>query len=265
MSCQNADVAAEMLLSDEFGAPPPRPRCEGDEVHVWAVKLEAETQHGAGLGEAEGAGLLADDERARAERFRFALHRRRFIASRIALRRILALYTDSEPQNLVFSYGPLGKPDLEKPDLEGRLLHFNLSHSEDLALVAVTGAGPVGVDVERLRSFSRRRRLARRVLSRAERERLQELPEGERSLAFARAWTRKEAVVKARGEGVYEGLERIEVSLGPGEPPRVLALSGSEREPERWTLHELRPAPGFVGTVAVKGRGARLRRWCWSR
>lgn len=252
-------MVAEVLLSDDFGAPPPRPRWEGDEVHVWAVKLGEEAQHGAGLGEAEGEGLLAADERARADRFRFPLHRRRFVASRIVLRRILALYTDSAAQDLVFTYGPLGKPDLE-----GRPFHFNLSHSEDVALVAVTGAGPVGVDVERIRSFSRRRRLARRVLSRAERERLRELPEGERSLAFARAWTRKEALVKARGEGVYNGLERIEVTLGPGDPPRVLGFPDGRDEPERWTLHELRPASGFVAAVAVEGGVARLRRWCWS-
>lgn len=228
------------------------------EVHVWAVDLTAEPSAVDG---GAGESLLSRDERARAERFRLVAHRRRFRASRIALRRILSLYTGVAPGELDFDYGALGKPALAN-----RRLHFNLAHSGELALVAVTRDDPVGVDVERIRPSSSLPRIARRVLSAAERRRLEAVADAERPRAFYLAWTRKEALIKARGAGVFSGLERIEVTLRPGEPARLLALR--EEPVERWFLHDLRPAPGFTAAVAVEasrvGAIRRVRTWRWA-
>lgn len=250
---------------------PRAPASVPGEVQVWAVDLTGAPEAAPeGVGSEGPASPLSEDERARADRFRFAVHRRRFRASRTALRRILSLYTGVAPADLIFEYGPLGKPEL--PD---RPLHFNLAHAEDLALVAVTPEGPVGVDVEHIRPSPSLPRLARRVLSAAERRRLEALPEADRPWAFYLAWTRKEALIKARGEGVFTGLGRIEVSLTPGEPARLLslrALPGSRPEDvAHWFLHDLRPAPGFAAAVAVEGavkragEGAvpRARTWRW--
>ena len=228
------------------------------EVHVWAADLTAVSTAAA---PEDGETVLSGDERARAERFRFPVHRCRFRASRTALRHILSLYTGVPPAELVFDYGPLGKPVLTS-----RALHFNLAHAGDLALVAVTREGPVGVDAERIRRSPSLPRLARRVLSPAERRRWEAVSETERPWAFYLAWTRKEALIKARGEGVFTGLRRIEVTLTPGEPARLLALR--EEPVERWFLHDLRPARGFTAAVAVEGSGEgairRVRTWRWA-
>lgn len=218
---------------------------------MWAADLSA-----PGFGDREV--LLSADERARAERLRFALYRRRFRAARWILRRILSRYLGAEPDALVFQYGPLGKPDLA-----GRPLRFNLSHTEDLALVAVTASAAVGVDVERIRRPASFDGLVRRVLSKPERHRLEALPEAERPAAFFRVWTRKEAWIKSRGAGVFDGLGRIEVTLGSGEPARLLACGLTDRAPGDWSLYHLDPASGFVGAVAIEGPTLRLRTWRW--
>jgi 4'-phosphopantetheinyl transferase len=245
---------------------------------VWAVDLTVDPEAPGPEG-AEAA--LSQDERARGDRFRRSVHRRRFRASRIALRRLLSLYSGVAPGDLVFEYGPLGKPGLA-----GRPLQFNLAHTEDLALVAVTREGPVGVDVERIRPSPSLPRLVRRVLSPAERRRLEALPEAQRPGAFYLAWTRKEALIKARGDGVFTGLGRIEVTLTPGEPARVLSFAAApqrvgeaaaggrasgapvEEIVDRWFLQDLCPAPGFAAAVAVEvaagGAVERVRTWRWS-
>lgn len=193
--------------------------------------------------------MLDGEERERAARFRLALHRRRFVAARGALRRILGGYLGMPPAELHFTYGPHGKPALPAhPELS-----FNLSHSEDLALLAVTCGPPVGVDVERLRRLDNLEGLARRVLSGRERRRLAALPPEQRQAAFHRAWTRKEAYLKARGEGIFRGLERVEVTFEPGAPPRLVAAADDPLTTAFWTLCSLEPAPGFIAAVAVAG------------
>lgn len=197
------------------------------------------------------------------ERFRSPVHGRRFAASRHALRSILAAYSGVAATDLRFEYGRYGKPALP-----GIPFDFNLSHTGDLALLAVSAAGPVGVDVEQIRPSSSLERLACRVLAPAEREQLFRLPESERPRAFFLAWTRKEALVKMLGEGVFSGLRRLQVTLLPGEPARVVAYdpADSGHDPQRWRLHDLRPMPAVAAAVAVDavtGSFTRLRTWSW--
>ena len=177
------------------------------------------------------------------------------------MRTVLASYLGVEPAAIRFALGPAGKPELREP--ADANLHFNVTHSHGLVMYAVTHRCPVGVDVEHLRPMSDYLGLAERYFSPREFEILRNLPAEHRARAFFHAWTRKEAFLKARGVGLSYGLERVEVTLGPREPARMLRLDGDERAAGSWTLHTLEPAPGFVGALALEAHDHRLvcRNW----
>jgi len=244
----------EPVSLDHLPLGPSRPRLAAGDLHLWAIDLEP----GAWQVERIGA-VLCEEERRRASRFHFNIHRDRFTVGRGALRRILALYTETSPEELSFSYGERGKPRLPgSPEL-----HFNLSHSAGLGLLGVTRAGRVGVDVERLRASDDLLRLARRFFSEAEHRRLLELPSSQRTLGFFHAWTRKEAYIKAVGQGLAMALDAFDVTLAPDEPARFLAFRDPQWQLERWQLHDLQPAPGFTGAVALEGPAERVTLWRW--
>jgi 4'-phosphopantetheinyl transferase len=223
----------------------------GDEVHVWSAVLDRPPAEAAAL-----RALLSADERERVERIHCPKTRVEFAVGRGLLRTLLACYLDTEPERLRFALGPAGKPELCEP--AGTGLHFNVTHSHGLALYAVSTRSPVGVDVEHVRPLSNYLGLAERYFSPHEVEVLYCLPDHHRAEAFFHAWTRKEAFLKARGVGLSYGLERVEVTLGPAEPARLIRLDGEERPASRWSLHNLRPAPGFVGALAVEDHDFRL-------
>jgi 4'-phosphopantetheinyl transferase len=216
------------------------------EVHVWRVSLERPA------GEVDRlAAALAPDEQARADRFRVERARREFVAARAALRGILGGYLAADPARLTFRLGPQGKPSLVDA---GPALHFNLSHSHGLALVAVTCVGEVGVDVEQVRPLADMLPLAERYFAPAEVQILLALPAELQREAFFNAWTRKEAFLKAVGVGLSYGLDRVELTLAPGEPARFLRIEGDTGRAARWALHALAPAPGYVAALAREGR-----------
>ena len=196
-------------------------------------------------------GELSTDEQERAARFHFEADQLRFIVSHAALRRILGAYVDGPPGDLRFAYGPKDKPRLVD-ECGGREVRFNLSHSGDVALVAVTGAHEVGVDVERIRELADRDRLARRFFSPQEVAVLERLPSENRSEAFFTCWTRKEAYLKALGGGISIGLDQFDVSPVPGEPAALLRHRTDPGETSRWSLHDLEPGPGYAGALAVE-------------
>ena len=243
----------------------PRPatapaRPAAGEVHLWAIPLDPPPARVAAARR-----RLADDERARADRFRFDRHRRRFTIGRAALRELLAGYLRCAPEAVRFTYGEKGKPSLAPPaERVGGPLRFNLSNSHELALAAVAVGVEVGVDVERLRPMPDGLRIAERYFSAAERAALAALPEDERDAAFFNGWTRKEAYLKAIGDGLTVPLDRFDVTLAPGAPARILALAGDAAAAARWSLLHLRPAAGYVGALALPEPGPwRLRGWCW--
>jgi 4'-phosphopantetheinyl transferase len=227
----------------------------GDEVHVWRSALDLETSYLLKLQQ-----TLATDERARADRFKFRSDRERFMAGRGVLRTILSSYLDRKPSELRVGYGPYGKPELvaEGPD---EPLSFNVSHSDGLALYAVTRGRRIGIDVEGLRRDLANEQIAERFFSPGEVQMLRSLPGDQRTEAFFACWTRKEAYLKARGEGLAFRLDHFDVSLAPGRPAALLRVEGALEEPLRWSLRELSPAPGYVAAVAVDGDGYRLK--CW--
>ena len=226
------------------------------EVQVWT----------AGLDHAEDvvdrlAGVLSQDERQRAARFYFRRDAMRFIVGRATLRGILGGSLGVEPGALVFTYGARGKPELGEPSGWG--LQFSVSHSADLAVYAVTHGRRVGVDVERLRPSVEIEAIADRTFSPRERDTLRRLPPAQRCEGFFNCWTRKEAYIKALGEGFAYPLERFSVSLAPGAPARLEAVDDDPSEAAGWTMEALEPPAGFVGAVIVEGPPTRLvcSRW----
>lgn len=239
------------LAPSDFAIPTAEPpRLEPGEVHVWKIDLDLPGEGAAAL-----SALLSADERQRADRFRFDRHRRRYIVSRAAARRLLGAYGERAAGAVELTYGAKGKPSmLDEPELE-----FNLSHSGDGALMALSRSGPVGVDIERLRTLEDADDIARRFFSPREVTTYLAQPEAGRPRAFFNCWTRKEAFVKALGEGLFLSLERFDVSLEPDVPARILAIDGSAAEAQRWGLCAVEPEVGFVGVLATPWHPDRVR------
>jgi 4'-phosphopantetheinyl transferase len=227
----------------------PRPP-EADEVHVLAMPLDLD-RHRRG----QVSACLSRDEWERAERFRFALHRDRFAAARGWLRRILGSCLDVAPERVRLRYGRHGKPELDA-ELSRSGLRFNVSHSEGLGLCAVARGREVGVDLERVKPLPDLEAVARHFFSRRERSVLQGMRDEERLPGFYACWTRKEAFIKATGEGLARPLDRFDVSLEG--PARLERVAGDPEEADRWSLVELRPAGGFAAALAVEGPLGRL-------
>ncbi len=230
----------------KWSAPPEHPELRRAEAHVWRIRLERPSASVRRL-----RGELSTDEQERAARFHFEADQLRFIVSHAALRQILGAYVDRPPRDLNFAYGPKDKPRLVD-ECGGREVRFNLSHSSDVALVAVTGAREVGVDVERIRGLADRERLARRFFSPQEVAVLEGLPSESRDLAFFTCWTRKEAYLKGLGGGISIGLDKFDVSLVPGEPAALLRHRTDPGETSRWSLRDLEPGLGYAGALAVE-------------
>ena len=187
-------------------------------MHVWRIPLDDDARVES------YRSLLSDEERRRAARFVRDLHRRRFIAAHGALRSILAGYVGTEPAALHFVSGEHGKPALRDPT--GRPpVEFNLSHSDDLALVAVARAHAVGVDLERWSGGRGASGARRAVLLPGRTGALRALAHAPISIeaGFFAAWTRKEAYLKATGHGITRGLHHFDVALAPGDPARLIA------------------------------------------
>jgi 4'-phosphopantetheinyl transferase len=230
----------------------------GDAVDLWRLPLRWPPRAAERFRQ-----TLSADEAERAARFHFARDRDAFTAARAFLRAVLARYLKAEPARLRFAYGPRGKPALADDDAagaEGNALRFNLAHSHDLALLAVTRGREVGVDLEHVRPDFASDDIAERFFSPGEAAALRAVPEGRpRVEAFYRCWTRKEAFIKATGEGLSFPLSAFTVSLAPGEPAALLSCDKDARVPERWTLVDVEPGAGYIAAAAVEGRGWRAR------
>jgi 4'-phosphopantetheinyl transferase len=224
-------------------------------VHVWRAALDVPESQVRSLWD-----TLTADERQRAERFFFEKDRTHFVVARGLLRVLLGRYLRQDPPRLRFTYGPHGKPALAT-DPGGVALRFNVSHSHGLALYAITRGREVGVDVERIRPDIAQEKIAERFFSPREVTVLRALPTPLQAPAFFACWTRKEAYIKAKGEGLTLPLDQFDVSLAPGEPAALLHTAWDPQEAAGWALHDLAPAPGYRAAVAVAGHAWRLA--CW--
>jgi 4'-phosphopantetheinyl transferase len=196
---------------------------------------------------------LSPRERARAASYRGPDGRRRFAAGRAAVRAVLAAYLGVPAAELKVVEDPAGKPRLGLPP-GAAAIEFGVSGSGDLALLAVAAGRPVGVDVERLRPVASAGRLAARYFAPEERRDLALVAGSEQeSAAFLRCWTRKEAFVKARGEGLRRPLDSFAVTFLPGDAPGLRWCEGEPDAPDRWTFAQVDAGPGFVAVVATVG------------
>lgn len=203
---------------------------------------------------AAGVATLNPAERQKAARLATPRLRRRYIATHAALRCLLGVRLDLPPQAVELACGPYGKPALADASAAARL-HFNLSHCDGLAVFAFAEA-EVGVDIERLRPMPGAEHLVDGFFSCRERAAYRALPARHKLLGFFNAWTRKEAFVKATGEGLRHPLDAFDVSLAPGAPACLQRVGRLGGEACGWTLHSFRPGPGFVGALVVGGMPA---------
>jgi 4'-phosphopantetheinyl transferase len=229
------------------------------EVHSWSVPLDVPPETSAGL-----YATLAGDERNRSARLRFERDQRRFIVAHGALRALLGRYLRTHPGQIRFVYNAFGKPELS-PELGSRL-KFNLSHSAGCALIAIAADADVGVDLEYIRAQLDHAEIARRFFSAAEADRLHRLPSHLQAQAFLSCWTKKEAYVKACGEGLAMPLTSFSVPLATAPAHTPVDLDGASNGTDtgrRWSLYTLQPAPGYIGALVIEGSGWRLSQWRW--
>jgi 4'-phosphopantetheinyl transferase len=217
----------------------------GDEIHVWCVQLDVPCGSLTTMAETLGPG-----ERDRAERFRFESDWGRYVAAHGALRRILSAYVGLPPGQIRYTSGACGRPRLA-PDINPHKLDFNLSHSGELAMVAVAGDGRVGVDLEMMRDLPLEHELAERSLSAGESSEWWHYPAEARTKAFLYGWTRKEACLKADGRGLRRDPRQVPVGFGTAKGQRWSHVMPDGSEQPGWAVCSLELIPGFVASVAV--------------
>lgn len=218
-----------LSVADTWSDPPGEPDLGEGAVHLWRIALTVDA-----YALSRRASCLSPDERARATRYHFDRDRRRFVAGRVALRTIVAAYLRVSPADVRFRYGAEGKPEVEAGP------GFNLAHSEDLALCVLAATPHVGIDLEWVRPLPDEASLTERILDPLEFATWRTLGANDRTEAFYRAWTRKEAYLKARGEGLTRDPRAVHVGLGPTPTP-----------PPGWHLRYVSGLPGFAAALAV--------------
>ena len=198
------------------------------------------------------ASLLSAAERERARRFAFGRDAGRFIVGRGRLRQLLGARLGVRPESVELVYGARGKPALANSGRNS--LRFNLSHRDDLAVYALSWGCDVGIDVEAIRPLPDADAVAARFFSRPEHAAYRALDPRDRPLGFFQCWTRKEAFIKALGEGLSHPLDSFDVSLAPGAPAELLRVDPVRGDDRGWRLASFFPAPGFVAAVVAEER-----------
>lgn len=225
------------------------------EAHVWLASLDVAAGPLAAL-----RARLSAEELARADRFLQPQHRVRNAAARGMLRSLISHYLGVEPESVEFQINPFGKPALAGPAADAGL-RFNLSHSHGLGLFAFARGRELGVDLEKIRPALATLNIAGRFFAPAEAARLGALPEAEQPPAFFECWSRKEAYIKARGDGLQRRLDSFEVAFGPGVKPAVIRSDDEADASSRWAMFDLEPAPGFSGALTIEQPARTVRRW----
>ena len=215
------------------------------EIHVWKADLQIDVEQIELFW-----ATFSKEEKARADRFKFAEHRTYFIASRGILRQLLSRYLSSPASSFIFNYGKQGKPELSQfPELQ-----FNVSHSKGHALFAFAKNSSIGVDLEYVDPSIEFEVIAPRFFSKNEATTLLNLPIERRPAVFFNCWTRKEAFIKAKGGGLSIPLDQFEVTLLENDPAKLLAIDWAPEEVEQWSMFSFFPERDMVGALAIKSK-----------
>jgi 4'-phosphopantetheinyl transferase len=222
-------------------------RIRDDEVHVWAGDQNQPAEIVSAFHR-----TLSEDERSRAARFKFEKDRVHYVVARGMLRRLLGYYLGTPPDRLRFRYSEFDKPALAE-EFQASRLRFNLSHSGGRALLGFTLGREIGIDIEQIRPDFATEDIAERFFSGCEVEQLRSLPKELQAEAFFNCWTRKEAFIKAIGEGLSCPLNQFDVTLTPGEPARLLATRVAGQPASAWSLRSLNVGPAYRAAIVVQG------------
>jgi 4'-phosphopantetheinyl transferase len=231
---------------------------EGSAVHIWRVDLTLQEDQ---LKDCRR--LLSADENERADRFYSDRDRRRFIAARRAMRAILSEYLSVLPQEVAYSYAANGKPELA-PCLRESGIKFNLSHSKELALIAVAQGLCLGVDIEFIDPELEIDEISSAFFSQREISTLRALPSARRRQAFFKCWTRKEAYIKALGKGLSLPLDRFDVAFGTGASAVLLQAEVFAEELSRWSMYDISISERYPAALVVEGKKHRLQQKQWA-
>jgi 4'-phosphopantetheinyl transferase len=249
LSCGGPQVWAKGPEKPDF--------CAG-RVDVWRLRLDdPDTGRSATAMLSPEQNVLSLDEMSRAARFHFERDRVRFVRCRTTLRRLLSAYLNIPASNVQFTYTPRGKPEVAAGQNPNGL-RFNVSHSGDLALIAVGGPEDLGIDIEAVREDVNTADLAERFFSTRERETLRAFQHSLGLVAFYACWARKESFLKAMGDGLAFPLANFSVSVHPDIAPRVEEIGGDASAGLEWSLTDLHAAEGFRSAIAVKRRGVAI-------
>jgi 4'-phosphopantetheinyl transferase len=240
-----------------WNTPPTHLLLPKKDVHIWRAVLDLPS---SSLQEFKSK--LSADERIKADRFRFERDRNRFIVSSGILKTILGYYIGTEPGEIRFCYENRGKPRLDDA-FHDTGIHFNVCHSEGLALYIFTRDHKVGIDIERVRDFPEMVQIIEQFFSVREKMVFRRLPDSKKREAFFNCWTRKEAFIKAIGEGFFYPLNQFDVSFAPDEPSRLLTIEGDSEKVSQWLMGSIKPALGFTAAFAVQSHDWRLHFWQW--
>lgn len=219
------------------------PELSDKAVHIWPFHSRATDQ---ALADFERC--ITPDEAERAARFRLDEARNTYIVTRGVLRHLLGCYLAVDPMKVRFAYTPKGKPLLESSSG----LHFNVTHSNEMAAIAITAGCPIGIDMEAVRSLPHWERIAKRFFRADEVTEIMSASPGERESCFFRCWVRKEAYIKATGQGLFLPLDSFQVTETSGAISRIVHRGSDARSDEAWTLHDLDLAAGYASALVYQ-------------
>ena len=244
---------------NQWEAPPADYRIERHYVHIWRCQFQSALVYNRDF-----TASLSTNEIEKACRYIRAKDRDRYIFAHGVLRSILGFYISCSPAELIFEVNPYGKPFLARK-CDSSDIQFNMSHSENMTLLAVTRGARIGIDVEYMRSVPDARQIVDRYFSSDERRFLHSFSPVDFERGFFYCWSSKEAFLKGLGKGLTYPLDKFSITFSKGESEGFLQVYEEPVNADCWKITRLSPAPGYSGALAIEEKGSKpkLYQYCW--
>lgn len=246
------------LLADIWQIPDINITLQDNEAHLWLVNINKSFRDLDYY-----TALLSPEEKKRSGRFHFSRDKNRNIITYAVLRLLISNYINIDPAQVMYKYNQYNKPEVANRKNSG--LGFNLSHSGNYIIYAFSLRREVGIDIEQKREINYADSIVKRFCSEKEKTEYFSFPPEQRNEIFLCCWTRKEAYIKARGEGLNFQLNNFTVSLNPADPPALLDVSDEPFEKQKWSLYDIEVHNGYYSTLAAEGKNLILRFFKWDR